>query len=183
MNIFVGNLAFAATDADLYKLFLPFGSVTSISIVREKNGTKSRGFGFLSMPDEEQAHAAITALNGKEFMGRSLNVSPSCPKTEEERERARTQKRTQPEIKPQPALKKEEDEKDSWFSPVYKEPKKRAKRRGRRTLSFLKRRAAAGITEPLKPRKKFHDNPMRWRKKRSHAKPKGGVKRDSTQHG
>ena len=75
MNIFIGNLSFEATEADVYKIFIKFGAVTSLSIVKEKKGIKSRGFGFLEMPDEEQAKAAITALNGKEFMGRELNVS------------------------------------------------------------------------------------------------------------
>ena len=74
MNIFIGNLSFEATEADVYKIFIKFGAVTSFAIVKEKKGVKSRGFGFIEIPDEEQAKAAIAALDGKEFMGRALNV-------------------------------------------------------------------------------------------------------------
>src|SRR3989338_10049425 len=82
MNIFVGNLSFEATQGDVKKLFEGFGNVTSAVIVmsREKKAPKSRGFGFVEMSDEEQALAAIAALNEKEFMGRVLNVDPARPK-------------------------------------------------------------------------------------------------------
>jgi len=88
MNIFVGNLAFDATQDDIKKLFEGFGNVTSAVIVmsKEKKAPKSRGFGFVEMPDEEQALAAIAALNEKEFMGRILNISQARPKTEADRQ-------------------------------------------------------------------------------------------------
>jgi len=82
MKIFVGNLSFAATEADVNRLFADFGSVASVKIVMEKKGKKSRGFGFTEMLDDEQAQAAIAALDGAEFMGRPLNVSPARPKPE-----------------------------------------------------------------------------------------------------
>jgi RNA recognition motif-containing protein len=82
MNIFVGNLSFDSTGADVKKLFEGFGNVASAVIVmeKEKKAPKSRGFGFVQMSDEQQALAAIAALNGKEFMGRILNVNPARPK-------------------------------------------------------------------------------------------------------
>jgi len=79
MNIFVGNLSFDSTEADVRKIFKGFGSVDSVAIVMDKNGRKSRGFAFVQMPDEE-AQAAITALEGKEFMGRPLNVAQARSK-------------------------------------------------------------------------------------------------------
>ena|SRR3989338_8031494 len=84
MNIFVGNLSFAAAEADLKKLFEGFGNVVSVAIVmrKEKKTPKSRGFAFVEMPDEQQALAALAALNGREFIGRVLNISPVRPKTE-----------------------------------------------------------------------------------------------------
>ena len=87
MNIFVGNLSFDAAEGDVKKLFEDFGNVASVVIVmrKEKKAPKSRGFGFVEMPDEQQALAAIAALSGKEFMGRVLNVDPARPKTETKR--------------------------------------------------------------------------------------------------
>lgn len=84
MNIFVGNLPFEATEGDLKKLFKGFGKVVSVAIVtrKEKKAPKSRGFGFVEMADEQQALAAMAALNGKEFMGRVINANPVCPKRE-----------------------------------------------------------------------------------------------------
>jgi len=84
MNIFVGNLSFDATEGDVKKLFEGFGNVASVVIVmrKEKKAPKSRGFGFVQMPDEQQALAAIAALNGKELMGCVLDVNPARPKAE-----------------------------------------------------------------------------------------------------
>lgn len=84
VNIFVGNLPFEATEGNLKKLFEGFGKVASVAIVtrKEKKAPKSRGFGFVEMADEQQALAAMAALNGKEFMGRVINANPACPKRE-----------------------------------------------------------------------------------------------------
>ena len=84
MNIFVGNLSFGANEGDVKKLFEDFGNVASVGIVmrKEKKAPKSRGFGFVQMPDQQQALAAIAALNGKEFMGRVLDIDPARPKAE-----------------------------------------------------------------------------------------------------
>lgn len=74
MNIFVGNLAFAATGEDVRRVFEAFGLVDKVGI-KKKSGQNSRGFGFVSMPDDAQAEAAIAALEGKEFMGRPMSVT------------------------------------------------------------------------------------------------------------
>src|ERR1039457_4329593 len=79
MNIFVGNLSFIATEDDVRGIFEAFGNVSLVSI-KKKSGKNSRGFGFVSMPDDLQAEAAILGLQGKEFMGRPLSVSVERPK-------------------------------------------------------------------------------------------------------
>jgi RNA recognition motif-containing protein len=79
MNIFVGNLPFLAKADDIKSVFEAFGTVSFVNI-KKKSGENSRGFGFVSMPDDIQAQAAIVGLQGKEFMGRPLNVSIERPK-------------------------------------------------------------------------------------------------------
>jgi len=91
-NIFVGNLSFKATKEDVIKLFEPFGSVANAVIMERKKG-KSRGYGFVDMPNEEQKNAAIAALEGKEFMWRVLSVSPVIPKVKSEVKLERESKR------------------------------------------------------------------------------------------
>lgn len=83
MNIFIGNLSREATDEDLKKLFEAFGEVTSANIIKEKFGGQPRGFGFVEMPAKAAAQNAITELNGKEFMGRPLNVNEARPRTDD----------------------------------------------------------------------------------------------------
>ena len=79
MNIFVGNLSFQANENDVRSIFEAFGTVTWVKI-KKKSGENSRGFGFVAMPDELQAQAAITSLQDKDFMGRPLSVSIERPK-------------------------------------------------------------------------------------------------------
>lgn len=80
MNIFVGNLAYGATDADLRKAFEAFGTVSSASVIVDKFTGKSRGFGFIEMPDAAQAKAAIEGLNDKELLGRPARVNEAKPR-------------------------------------------------------------------------------------------------------
>lgn len=82
MNIFIGNLSREATDEDLRKLFEAFGEVTSANVIKEKFGGQPRGFGFVEMPAKAAAQAAITDLNGKEFLGRKLNVNEARPRAD-----------------------------------------------------------------------------------------------------
>ena len=171
MNIFVGNLSFGATGGDVKKLFEGFGSVVSVRIVMEKKGTKSRGFGFVEMPDGQLALAAIAALNGKEFMGRVLNVSPAYPKPEVEQDRGET-KKISSEIKTegQECHREKGGQEDAWHNPAFNKKRGRYKT-GRRSRSFMKRRAASGIVEEASLKRKSRENPMRWRKNYEQPKP------------
>ena len=74
MNIFVGNLAFSVTQADLESLFEKFGTVQSAKLITDRETGRSRGFGFVEM-DDADADAAIKALNGKDMDGRALKVN------------------------------------------------------------------------------------------------------------
>jgi len=172
MNIFVGNLSFSAVPEDMRKLFEVFGNVASSIVVmeKEKKAPKSRGFGFVEMPDEQQAFAAIAALNGKEFMGRVLNVNPARAKTEDERKRELEKKRQlKAEAKAALHLQKEREKKNVFVAPVFKEPDQ--SRVGRRTLSYMKRRGVGRMQEEANPRRRNQDNPMRWRKKKYQPRP------------
>ena len=80
MNIYVGNLSWNLKDQDLANLFTPFGEVASAKIVNDKFTQRSKGFGFVEMPNDEQAQAAIAQLNGSEVDGRNLVVNESRPK-------------------------------------------------------------------------------------------------------
>lgn len=87
MDIYVGNLAYKSTDDDLRTLFGQYGEVTSARVVTDKASGRSKGFGFVEMPDENQAKAAIDAINGNDFQGRPLRVNQSQPKPREDRPR------------------------------------------------------------------------------------------------
>jgi RNA recognition motif-containing protein len=80
MNIYVGNLSWNLKDQDLADLFTPYGEVTTAKIVMDKFTQRSKGFGFVEMPNDEQAQAAIAQLNGSEVDGRNLVVNESRPK-------------------------------------------------------------------------------------------------------
>ena len=82
MNIYVGNLSWNLKDQDLSNLFTPYGEVASAKIVMDKFTQRSKGFGFVEMPNDEQAQAAIAQLNGSEVDGRNLVVNESRPKEE-----------------------------------------------------------------------------------------------------
>jgi RNA recognition motif-containing protein len=85
MNIYVGNLSWNLKDQDLSNLFATHGEVTSAKIVTDKFTNRSKGFGFVEMPNDDQAQAAIAALNGTEVDGRNIVVNESRPKPEGER--------------------------------------------------------------------------------------------------
>jgi len=80
VNIFVGNLAFNATDQDLRQLFEPYGVVDKINVITDRDTGRSKGFGFVEMPDTAAAKAAIQGLNGKELEGRALTVNEAKPR-------------------------------------------------------------------------------------------------------
>lgn len=84
MNIYVGNLPFGVADDDLQQLFAAYGDVTSANVIKDRFSGESRGFGFVEMPSREDAMAAIEALNGTDFKGRSITVNEAKPKTPRE---------------------------------------------------------------------------------------------------
>jgi RNA recognition motif-containing protein len=80
MNIFVGNLAFSTTEQDLHQLFKPYGTIETVRIMTDRETGRSRGFGFVEMPDNRAAHSAIEALNGMSLAGRALMVNEARPR-------------------------------------------------------------------------------------------------------
>ena len=80
MNIYVGNLAYNATDEELRSAFEAFGQVTSVKIVRDRDTGRSRGFAFVEMEDGEGAQNAVAEMNGKDLNGRNLVVNEARPR-------------------------------------------------------------------------------------------------------
>ncbi|MFW6159643.1 MAG: RNA recognition motif domain-containing protein [Acidobacteriota bacterium] len=85
MNIYVGNLSFETTEDELKEAFEAFGEVASASIIKDKFSGRSRGFGFVEMPNEDEARKAINGLGGKDLNGRNLKVNEAKPRTERPR--------------------------------------------------------------------------------------------------
>lgn len=84
-SLFVGNLSFQTTEADLTALFQPFGQIGRIHMVTDRETGRARGFAFVEMPNDAEAGKAIAALDGKEFGGRNLKVNEARPKAERPR--------------------------------------------------------------------------------------------------
>jgi RNA recognition motif-containing protein len=82
MNIYVGNLPFSITDADLRETFARFGDVSQVNLITDKFTGESKGFGFVEMANNSQADAAIKGLNGKDLKGRNITVNQAKPKTD-----------------------------------------------------------------------------------------------------
>jgi RNA recognition motif-containing protein len=80
VNIFVGNLAFSATDSELRQLFEPYGVVDNVNLITDRDTGSPRGFGFVDMPDSRAAQSAIQGLQGKELAGRVLTVNEAKPR-------------------------------------------------------------------------------------------------------
>ena len=80
MNIYVGNLPYAATETDLEELFQEYGPVATATVIRDRNDGRSKGFGFVEMENQEDGERAIEALDGEEMMGRPLKVNPARPR-------------------------------------------------------------------------------------------------------
>lgn len=81
-KLFVGNLDFGTTSEDLEQLFTQYGAVASATLVSDRDTGRSRGFGFVEMSSDEEALAAISALNEKEFKGRTIVVNEAKPRTD-----------------------------------------------------------------------------------------------------
>ena len=80
MNIYVGNLPFEVTEDALHVAFTAHGEVTSARVITDRMTGRSRGFGFVEMANNDEAEAAIQALNGNDFQGRTLTVNEARPR-------------------------------------------------------------------------------------------------------
>ena len=80
MNIYVGNLSYTMTEGELRDAFAAFGTVTSAKILMDRETGRSRGFGFVEMPNQSEGEAAISNLNGKELGGRALRINEARPR-------------------------------------------------------------------------------------------------------
>ena len=80
MNIYVGNLPYSISEADLEQAFSAHGSVTSANVILDRETGRARGFGFVEMGDDDEGRAAIEALNGTELGGRKLVVNEARPR-------------------------------------------------------------------------------------------------------
>lgn len=87
MKIYVGNLSYRMTSDDLEKAFAQYGQVDKADIIIDRDTGKSKGFGFIEMPDNSEAEAAIKGLHGTEIGGRTLTVNQAKPKTDAPRSR------------------------------------------------------------------------------------------------
>ena len=83
MNIYVGNLSYTATEGELRDAFAAFGAVTSVKILMDRETGRSRGFGFVEMPNQSEGEAAISNLNGKELGGRALRINEARPREQQ----------------------------------------------------------------------------------------------------
>lgn len=82
MNIFVGNLPYQTNDDDLKQLFEPHGTIESARVISDHLTGRSKGFGFIEMPNQAEAEAAIAALNGYDIEQRKIVVNEARPKTD-----------------------------------------------------------------------------------------------------
>src|SRR6202171_6127095 len=81
-KLYVGNLSYEVSDSDLSTLFSAHGTVESAQVIMDRDTGRSKGFGFVEMGSDQEAQAAIAALNGKEVNGRALTVNEARPKAE-----------------------------------------------------------------------------------------------------
>ncbi|OFV81075.1 MAG: RNA-binding protein [Acidobacteria bacterium RBG_13_68_16] len=82
MRLYVGNLSYDTTEDELRELFSAHGTVESVNLITEGGSGRSKGFGFVEFRDDQEANAAIAALNGTDLRGRSINVNQARPKAE-----------------------------------------------------------------------------------------------------
>lgn len=80
-SIYVGNLPFTASEEDVRSLFEPFGAVSSVKLVSDRDTGRPRGFGFVEMDDDGDAETAIRELNGKDMGGRTLRINEAQPRS------------------------------------------------------------------------------------------------------
>jgi RNA recognition motif-containing protein len=80
MNIYVGNLSYSMTESELHDAFAAYGEVASAKILSDRETGRSRGFGFVEMPNQREAEEAIAQLNGKDLGGRALRINEARPR-------------------------------------------------------------------------------------------------------
>ena len=80
MNIYVGNLSYSLSESELRDAFADFGDVSSVKILTDREMGRSRGFGFVEMPNQSEGEAAVAQLNGKDVGGRALRVNEARPR-------------------------------------------------------------------------------------------------------
>jgi RNA recognition motif-containing protein len=83
MNIYVGNLSYGMSEDELRDAFGAFGQVSSVKILMDRETGRSRGFGFVEMPNQSEAETAIAQLNGKDVGGRALRINEARPKEQQ----------------------------------------------------------------------------------------------------
>ncbi len=81
-KLYVGNLAYSVSNSDLEQLFAAYGTVQSAQVIMDRDTGRSKGFGFVEMGSDQEAQAAIAALNGKDVEGRNLTVNEARPRPE-----------------------------------------------------------------------------------------------------
>ncbi|MFK8067773.1 MAG: RNA recognition motif domain-containing protein [Gammaproteobacteria bacterium] len=96
MNIYVGNLPYSTEKEELEDVFAEFGEIESIDIIVDRRSGRSRGYGFVSMPNEGEAKEAVETLNGREFDGRNLRVDFSRPKQKNRPDHQNKRQQNQP---------------------------------------------------------------------------------------
>ena len=89
MKIFIGNLSYNVTEGDLRQAFESFGQVVSATVIKDEQSGRSKGFGFVEMPVQAEAQAAIEVLNGKALKGRMITVNEARPHSDDRREKDR----------------------------------------------------------------------------------------------
>jgi RNA recognition motif-containing protein len=82
MNIYVGNLSNSLSESELRDAFAAYGEVSSVNVLMDRETGRSRGFGFVEMPNQAEAEAAVAEINGKEVGGRPLRVNEARPREE-----------------------------------------------------------------------------------------------------
>ncbi len=82
MNLYIGNLSYELNEEQIKKMFSEFGEVTSVNVITDKYTGRSKGFGFVEMTNDDEAQAAISALNGKTINNRDITVNVARPKAD-----------------------------------------------------------------------------------------------------
>lgn len=82
MNIYVGNMSFDTTEDQLRQAFEAHGEVSSCKVIMDRDTGRPKGFGFVEMPSNDEASAAMSAINGQDFNGRTLNVNEAKPRND-----------------------------------------------------------------------------------------------------